>query len=92
MSHTCHAYQCNTEVKPEMIMCFKHWKMVPALIQRRIWATYRRGQCDDKQISEAYGKAAKEAIRAVAQKEGLVIPEDSPELLVYDMCAGQSLK
>lgn len=91
MSHTCHAYQCNVAVKPEMMMCFRHWKMVPTLIQKKIWATYRRGQCDDKQISIDYGKAAKAAIRAVAQKEGLTVPEDAPEMLVYDMCAGQTL-
>ncbi len=67
--HRCHARHCDTPVKPEMLMCLKHWRMVPKAIQRRIWAEYRPGQCDDKNISEAWLSAADEAIAAVLTKE-----------------------
>lgn len=52
-----------------MLMCLKHWRMVPRDIQRRVWSTYRPGQCDDKQPSESWHEAADAAIAAVATKE-----------------------
>lgn len=69
--HHCHARGCNVLVKPEMLMCLRHWRMVPADLQKQIWATYRRGQCDDKQPSEAWHQAADAAIGAVASREGI---------------------
>lgn len=42
--------------------------MVPRDIQRRVWATYRPGQCDDKAPSESWHEAADAAIAAVALK------------------------
>jgi hypothetical protein len=43
--------------------------MVPKSIQDRVWATYRRGQCDDKNPSAEWHKAADDAISAVLKKE-----------------------
>lgn len=51
-------------------MCYPHWKTVPAKLQRRVWDTYRNGQCDDKRPSEAWHEAADAAIAAVALKGG----------------------
>lgn len=70
MSHTCHARECQKEVPPVMLMCRRHWAMVPKDIQRRVWAHYRRGQCDDKNPSREWIDAANDAITAVAEKEG----------------------
>ncbi len=70
MSHHCHARGCTVEVKPEMLMCLRHWRMVPRAIQRAVWAAYRPGQCDDKSPSDAWMRAADAAIGAVASKEG----------------------
>jgi hypothetical protein len=70
-AHRCHARGCVTQCKPEMLMCLRHWRMVPRGIQRAVWATYRVGQCDDKSPSESWHNAADAAIEAVAQKEGL---------------------
>jgi hypothetical protein len=67
--HHCHALGCEAPTKPEMLMCLKHWRMVPRGLQRRVWATYRPGQCDDKRPSEAWFQAANAAIAAVAAKE-----------------------
>jgi hypothetical protein len=50
-------------------MCLKHWKMVPRTVQLWVWRTYRPGQCDDKNPSAAWHKAADAAIEVVAQKE-----------------------
>jgi hypothetical protein len=53
-----------------MLMCYPHWKAVPAKLQRRVWDTYRNGQCDDKRPSEAWHEAADAAIAAVALRAG----------------------
>ena len=68
-NHHCHARGCKTKVPPEMLMCKDHWKMVPKSIQRRVWATYRPGQCDDMNPSGEWHEAADDAINAVALAE-----------------------
>ncbi len=70
MSHHCHATDCKTNVPPEMFMCRKHWFSLPKAMRDAIWRTYRPGQCDDWQISQAYSEAAKAAVRLIAAKEG----------------------
>ena len=65
MSHHCHAKKCKVPVKPELLMCYKHWKMVPKEIQNRVWKYYRLGQCDDKKPSKEWLDAANDAIDAV---------------------------
>lgn len=72
MIHTCHAKGCNVEVKPELLMCLKHWRMVSKDTQIEVWRHYRPGQCDDKNPSEAWHKAADQAILEVATKEGRI--------------------
>jgi hypothetical protein len=67
--HRCHARGCKVAVKPELLMCLKHWRMVPRAIQARVWQHYRPGQCDDKRPSEEWHKAADDAIEAVAARE-----------------------
>lgn len=70
MSHHCHARGCSKKVKPELLMCLDHWKMVPRKIQRAVWAAYRPGQCDDKKPSGNWMRAADAAIGHVANAEG----------------------
>lgn len=69
MTHTCHAWRCEVPCKPEMLMCLRHWRMVPSKLQRQVYETYRHGQCDDKSPSEAWHQAADAAIAAVALRE-----------------------
>lgn len=71
-THHCHAHGCKVVVKPEMLMCLRHWRMVPKDIQRKVWAAYRPGQCNDKRPSEEWHLAADAAILAVAQKERVI--------------------
>lgn len=85
MAHTCHAIDCKANVPPEMLMCRRHWFMVPAILRKRVWATYRDGQCDDWEPSAAYCDAAKAAVLAVAKAEGKDPQPDHPALAMYDM-------
>jgi hypothetical protein len=70
MPHRCHALGCLIHVPPEMLMCRKHWAMVPKAYQERVWTTYRNGQCADKGPSFAWCQAADIAVAVVAEKEG----------------------
>lgn len=75
--HLCHAEGCPFKVPPKMLMCRKHWAMVPRAIQRAVWNSYTPGQCDwptnpttAPKPSNDWLRAATGAIRAVAEKEG----------------------
>lgn len=92
--HTCHAKGCPKNIPPKLLMCLRHWRMVPRELQRAVWATYRPGQEVDKRPSEDYLKAARAAIDAVAAKETAQtaisrkheprIMNDTPTLLALD--------
>lgn len=70
MSHRCHARGCELEVPPKLLMCRRHWYMVPAPIRHKVWREYRPGQERDKKPSAKYLVVMEEAINAVAAKEG----------------------
>lgn len=72
MSHRCHAEGCNVEVPPKMLMCLRHWRMVPKKLQQDVWRTYVPGQENRKDPTDEYMKAHRAAIAAVAAKEGRV--------------------
>lgn len=84
MAHRCHAIGCGAAVKPEMLMCRRHWFTVPKVLRDRVWATYRDGQCDDMSPSGSYCDAAKAAVLAVAKRLGIAVTGDEPELTMYD--------
>lgn len=69
MAHVCHAQGCPIPVPPRLLMCSKHWRMVPKELRDAVWATYRPGQEVDKAPSKAYLDAAAAAIAAVAERE-----------------------
>jgi hypothetical protein len=43
MSHKCPVKECETKVPANMLMCHRHWYMVPRDIQSDVWKTYRIG-------------------------------------------------
>lgn len=71
MAHVCHARSCNKKIPPKLLMCLPHWKMVPADLQRRVWAAYVPGQEVRKNPTSEYLDVMKLAIAAVAAREGL---------------------
>lgn len=73
LNHHCHAVACDRDCKPEFLMCFRHWNLVPADLKARVWATYRPGQCNDKRPSAEWHEAADNAIKFVAVLEGHLI-------------------
>ncbi len=53
-----------------MLMCFRHWSMVPSDVQARVWKAYVPGQEIRKDPTPEYLDVMQEAIRVVALKEG----------------------
>lgn len=83
MSHTCHAFACETKVPPRLHMCKPHWSMVPRAQQRALWAAYRPGQERDMQPSPEYLRAAAACVEAVARAEGHPAEEIAIEIEGY---------
>jgi len=71
MAHRCHANGCEVEVPPKILMCRRHWFMVPIALREAVWASYRPGQEIDKRPTAEYLDAADAAIAAVAGSERL---------------------
>lgn len=69
--HRCHAEGCDATIPPRLLMCRKHWRMVPRWLQRAVWAAYRPGQEDDKRPSLRYLLVQCRARIAVAREEGV---------------------
>lgn len=87
MSHHCHAYDCHTPVDPKLLMCRKHWRMVPRKLQLLVWSTYRPGQEIDKEPTEAYLLVQRAAVWTVFVKESgcdwdVVPPVGSTEYMI----------
>lgn len=70
MIHLCHAIDCSERITPKLLMCPRHWYMVPAALRKQVWQTYRPGQEVDKCPSKEYLEVAKQAINLVAIREG----------------------
>lgn len=68
--HHCHARNCYVKTRPEMLMCRRHWFMVPKKLRDAVWATYSPGQCDGTaEITREWHDAADAAIEWVARRE-----------------------
>jgi hypothetical protein len=80
VKHTCHAQGCEKEIPPRLLMCLKHWRMVPLTLQAEVWRWYRPGQEVDKGPGYLYLVAMKNAINAVARLEGQTLLSEVPRL------------
>lgn len=63
--HTCHAIGCGKECASKLLMCAKHWGLVPQHLQQRVYDTYRVRQEKDKNPSKEWFLAARAAIHEV---------------------------
>lgn len=70
MTHICHAKGCTVAVPPKLLMCRRHWYMVPKPLRDAVWTYYRPGQETSKfSPSPPYLQAARAAIEAVEKAE-----------------------
>lgn len=73
MAHHCHAMGCEVPVPARLLMCRRHWFMVPAPMRGAVLRHFRPGQCDDKKPSRAWLEAAIAAVKHVATVEGRLV-------------------
>lgn len=60
----CAATGCQEEVAREMLMCRRHWFMVPRSLRKQVWDGYRG------RLGSDYAHAVQRAVDAVARQEG----------------------
>lgn len=70
--HVCHALGCNVRVPPKMLMCRRHWYMVPKPLRDAVWGAYVPGQEIRKDPTDEYMDVQRAAVDAVARKEGRI--------------------
>ena len=68
-AHVCHATGCNTKVPPKMLMCRRHWFMVPKPLRDAVWREYRPGQEIRKDPTDEYMDVQRQAVEAVERAE-----------------------
>lgn len=77
--HTCHARRCDTVVPRAMLMCRRHWAMVPATLKHQVLVHYQTGQeLGAVRPSVAYLKAAGDAIESVERSRQVPLFEGAP--------------
>lgn len=63
-THICRAYGCNWRINEEFLMCYKHWRMIPAPLQAAIYATVpKRGTLPSLDYAQAVRAAVLEVKR-----------------------------
>lgn len=68
---SCDANHCSARIDPSKGMCPEHWRMVPADIQRRIYAAARVHKTSAQRLSSVdFLEAWADAVEAVAIQEG----------------------
>jgi hypothetical protein len=63
----CYAAGCRERISRRMLMCLRHWRMVPAAIQAEVYDTV--GLLGSDQSARPYVTAIARAQLAVAEKE-----------------------
>jgi len=64
MTHECPAPVCTEQVAPDMLMCPRHWYLVPKPLRSAVWAAWRHGAGAG---SPAHQAAIRAAISAVSR-------------------------
>jgi hypothetical protein len=66
----CPVPRCPRRMPHYWLMCRPHWRTVPMLLKRAVWAAYHDGQEDDLSlVTPEYLAARRAAIEAVLEKE-----------------------
>lgn len=70
MKHKCHAIGCTVKTHYSLLMCLKHWELVPSVIKDKIRKEFNPEQLYGRvRPSGAWLKAARMAIMAVKELE-----------------------
>jgi hypothetical protein len=65
VTHPCPIKRCTAPANDGQLMCWRHWRMVPKILNQAVWGTYRNLRTDPW----SYRAARDAAIEAVELKE-----------------------
>jgi hypothetical protein len=68
-AHVCAAIDCTARIKPGLLMCAPHWRLVPKLIQAEVWTTWRALTKGEIGSVPRYREAVEKAVDAVFAAE-----------------------
>lgn len=69
--HPCAAELCAKLIPHRLLMCPRHWGMVPREIQSQLWRAYTRADSDGRaRLTKGYLAAVDACIEAVRKAEG----------------------
>jgi len=65
--HECAATGCTRRLSHRMLMCTRHWRMVPPALQKALYGAYKaeRGGGGRAVITDEYAAAVRECVRSV---------------------------
>lgn len=67
----CPVLWCPRVMPTYYLMCRAHWRRVPILLKRAVWAAYQEGQEDDPSlVTPEYLAARRAAIESVTERGG----------------------
>ncbi|MGD0263572.1 MAG: hypothetical protein ABSD47_01295 [Candidatus Methylomirabilota bacterium] len=67
----CPVLGCDQRIPYYWLMCRPHWRRVPILLKRAVWATYHEGQQDDLSlVTPEYIEARRLAVEAAGADRG----------------------
>lgn len=81
MTHRCPVEPCTRRVPDTMLMCARHWRMVPKAIQRRVWATWHARQHagdDHPDAVKRHREACALAVAAVRKPPAVEARDNEP--------------
>jgi hypothetical protein len=69
-THECAADGCKDRLPHSMLMCRKHWRLVPSELQQAVWRAYERAPGGNGRAvpTEKYVRAVQAAVAAVRGK------------------------
>jgi hypothetical protein len=67
-THKCYAAECPYVLPANLLMCKRHWFLVPQGIRNRVWALYRAGK-EGTVEHRAACQAAREAVARITGKD-----------------------
>lgn len=74
MKHHCHVNKCQTRTEPRLLMCARHWAMVPIEMRADVNKAFNPEQCSKRvRPSMEWLTAARAALNYVAKLEGTFI-------------------
>ena len=78
--HRCAAIRCTRLVPTNLLMCMKHWLMVPKHLATAVWREYHSGLRHRNHPTPEYWAAVEAAQNAVAGREGATIVSPKTEV------------